>query len=98
MANQIEAPTSGQPVNKLWKFVAQCVKALNAWANATVRPQNTGKFVLADGNVVLDLSPLIKRTALKVTDGTTSVQNVTTIAFVGALFTVSDGGNGIANV
>jgi hypothetical protein len=35
---------------------------------------------------------------LEVTDGTTTVTNVTTIAFDGDLFTVSDGGGGTANV
>lgn len=35
---------------------------------------------------------------ITVTDGSTTVDNVTTISFDGTLFTVSDGGGGTANV
>ena len=56
MAKQIEEPTAGQPINKLWKIVADLVKAVNAMQNMKISPEGIGKVTVADGNIVIELN------------------------------------------
>lgn len=55
MAKEIEEPKAGDPINQLWKIVAELVKAVNALNNMSVSPTTAGKVTVADGNVVIEL-------------------------------------------
>lgn len=100
----LEEPQSGIAVRKLRPYLSAVIKAFNALFNFKVNlSQDVGRsgtpygsLQISDANAVLDLHLKPSSGTLSVTDGTTTVDNVTRLSFNGSLFTVSDGGDGLA--
>ena len=53
MASPIPLPKEGEPVDQLWRIVAELVKAMNAFLQMEISPQTAGSIKYADGNVKL---------------------------------------------